>query len=129
MSLGQWLIERDSYNHIKDFSFFKQFKSWKFMRMWKKIIKRQNKSKAEQSLEEGLFILQKDFREHLFIHRELMLKMADKKFVDTCSSSEFKTIDEFAMVQEECRTKIAKEIEATSEQSRRNVQLLFDAVL
>lgn len=23
MSLGQWLIERDSYNHIKDFSFFK----------------------------------------------------------------------------------------------------------
>lgn len=39
MSLGQWLIERDSYNHIKDFSFFKQFKSWKFMRMWKKTIK------------------------------------------------------------------------------------------
>ena len=23
MSLGQWLIERDSYNHIKDFAFFK----------------------------------------------------------------------------------------------------------
>ena len=39
LSLGQWLIERDSYNHIKDFPFFKQFKSWKFMRMWKKNIK------------------------------------------------------------------------------------------
>ena len=38
-SLGQWLIERDSYNHIKDLSFFKQFKTWKFMRMWKKNIK------------------------------------------------------------------------------------------
>lgn len=45
-SLGQWLIERDSYNHIKDFSFFKQFKSWKFMRMWKKTIKQQHKMKA-----------------------------------------------------------------------------------
>ena len=39
MSLGQWLIERDSYNHIKDFSFFKQFKSWKYMRNWKRMIK------------------------------------------------------------------------------------------
>jgi len=28
-----------SYNHIKELSFFKQFKKWKFMRMWKKMIK------------------------------------------------------------------------------------------
>lgn len=40
ISLGQWLIERDSYNHIKEFDFFKKFKKWKFMRMWKKTIKR-----------------------------------------------------------------------------------------
>ena len=39
LSLGQWLIERDSYNYIKDMSFFKQFKRWKFMRLWKKKIK------------------------------------------------------------------------------------------
>lgn len=42
ISLGQWLIERDSYNHIKELSFFKKFKRWKFMRMWKKTIKMQN---------------------------------------------------------------------------------------
>ena len=69
MSLGQWLIERDSYNHIKDFSFFKQFKSWKFMRQWKMLVKQQLKSQAEQKLEENLFMLQPDFREHLFKHR------------------------------------------------------------
>ena len=40
ISLGQWLIERDSYNHIKELDFFKKFKKWKFMRMWKKTIKR-----------------------------------------------------------------------------------------
>ena len=39
LSLGQWLIERDSYNHIKTYRFFSQFKKWKFMRMWKKTIK------------------------------------------------------------------------------------------
>jgi len=43
LSLGQWLIERDSYNHIKELNFFKKFKKWKFMRMWKKTIKHQNR--------------------------------------------------------------------------------------
>jgi hypothetical protein len=46
LSLGQWLIERDSYNHIKELPFFKKFKRWKFMRMWKKTIKHQNRMKA-----------------------------------------------------------------------------------
>ena len=97
MSLGQWLIERDSYNHIRDFSFFKQFKSWKFMRLWKQAIKQNHKMKAVNQLEENLFILQEEFRKHLFTHRKLMIDMSGYKFVDTCSaSSEFKTIDEFA---------------------------------
>lgn len=50
-------MERDSYNHIKDFSFFKQFKSWKFMRMWKKTIKMQNRNKAVNDLDDNLFML------------------------------------------------------------------------
>ena len=95
MSLGQWLIERDSYNHIKDFSFFKQFTSWKFMRMWKMLIKQQLKSQAEQKLEENLFILQPDFREHLFKHRQLMLTMSNFRFVDPCTQ-EFMTKEKFA---------------------------------
>jgi hypothetical protein len=57
LSLGQWLIERDSYNHIKELNFFKKFKKWKFMRMWKKTIKHQNRMKAQNALEEKLFIL------------------------------------------------------------------------
>jgi hypothetical protein len=57
LSLGQWLIERDSYNHIKELDFFKKFKKWKFMRMWKKTIKHMQRMKAQNALEEKLFIL------------------------------------------------------------------------
>jgi len=64
LSLGQWLIERDSYNHIKELPFFKKFKRWKFMRMWKKTIKHQNRMKAQNSLEEKLFMLQYRSTEH-----------------------------------------------------------------
>ena len=129
MSLGHWLIERDSYNHIKDFSFFKQFKSWKFMRMWKLTIKEQHKMRAYNQLEENLFILQKDFCEHLFKHRKLMLEMSTFRFVDCCQSSEFKKIDEFSAAQEDKRTRVGKNIELKSDDSRKNIQLLFDAVL
>lgn len=75
ISLGQWLIERDSYNHIKELSFFKQFKKWKFMRMWKKMIKQKNRSTAQNSLDEKLFILKDYFGQHLFKHRRQMIDM------------------------------------------------------
>ena len=85
--------------------------------------------KAYNQLEEGLFILQKDFCQHLFEHRKLMLEMSVFRFVDCCQSSEFKKIDEFSAAQEDKRTRVAKSIEMKSEQSRKNIQLLFDAVL
>jgi len=100
LSLGQWLIERDSYNHIKELDFFKKFKKWKFMRMWKKTIKHQNRMKAQNSLEEKLFFLQDHFSDHLFTHRKYMLEMQKQKFVDTCETGDTKKIDEFAESQQ-----------------------------
>ena len=97
ISLGQWLIERDSYNHIKELSFFKQFKKWKFMRMWKKTIKQKNRTTATNSLEEKLFILKDYFGKHLFIHRKLMIEMQNNlKFVDVCQTGDVKTLASFA---------------------------------
>ena len=96
LSLGQWLIERDSYNHIKELDFFKKFKKWKFMRMWKKTIKHMQRMKAQNALEEKLFILQDHFSTHLFTHRKYMIEMEKKRFVDTCTNSETNTIEEFA---------------------------------
>lgn len=96
LSLGQWLIERDSYNHIKELPFFKKFKRWKFMRMWKKTIKHQNRMKAQNSLEEKLFMLQDHFSNHLMKHRQFMLEMEKLRFCDPCRNSDTKTIEEFA---------------------------------
>jgi len=75
ISLGQWLIERDSYNNIKELPFFKQFKKWKFMRQWKKMIKSKNRTTAKNNIDEKLFILKEYFGEHLFKHRKYMIEM------------------------------------------------------
>jgi hypothetical protein len=96
LSLGQWLIERDSYNHIKELDFFKKFKKWKFMRMWKKTIKHQNRMKAQNSLEEKLFMLQDHFSEHLFVHKRYMIDMEKQRFIDPCiGTGDTKNIKEF----------------------------------
>ena len=107
LSLGQWLIERDSYNHIKELDFFKKFKKWKFMRMWKKTIKHQNRMKAQNSLEERLFMLQEYFSDYLSKHRDMMIQMEGCRFIDPCQTGDTKTIDEFAEAQVEKTNHIA----------------------
>ena len=103
LSLGQWLLERDSYKHIRELDFFKQFKKWKFMRMWTKNIKLKKRSTASGLLEEKLFFLQDHFHESLLKHRKLMLDMSIKNtFIDTCSKNpESLTVEKFKMAQEE----------------------------
>jgi dynein heavy chain len=96
LSLGQWLLERDSYKHIRELDFFKQFKKWKFMRMWKKNIKLKKRSTASGLLEAQLFYLQDHFHESLLKHRKMMLDMSQKKFIDTCArNNESLTIEKF----------------------------------
>lgn len=114
ISLGQWLIERDSYNHIKTLSFFKQFKKWKYMRNWKKTIKAQNRQKAKNSLEEKLFSLQNYFSEHLMTHRKYMMEMSTYKFLDICRGDS-KNINDFELTQKTSREKIKMQIAKKSE--------------
>jgi hypothetical protein len=121
LSLGQWLIERDSYNHIKELPFFKKFKRWKFMRMWKKTIKHQNRMKAQNSLEEKLFMLQDHFSVHLMKHRAYMLDMSGIRFVDPCRNCDTKDIITFTEDQKEIRKNASHDIVRWSERSRDNV--------
>jgi len=130
LSLGQWLIERDSYNHIKDLDFFKKFKKWKFMRMWKKTIKHQNRMKSQNALEEKLFMLQDHFSTHLNTHRRLMLDMEKSRFIDKCdTSSEVKKIEEFAEAQERKIKQIHDDIAKSSDKARENIRECITKVL
>jgi dynein heavy chain len=129
LSLGQWLVERDSYNHIKELDFFKKFKKWKFMRMWKKTIKHQNRMKAQTSLEEKLFMLQPHFGEHLAAHRVSMIEMEKRRFVDLCPQGDTKTLGEFAAAQSERTEEIHDEIQKCSDKCRENIRGCISEVL
>lgn len=120
ISLGQWLIERDSYNHIKELNFFKQFKKWKFMRMWKKTIKLNNRMKAKNALEEKLFMLQPYFQDHLATHRSYMIDMQLLRFCDLCGG-DVKSIEEFEHAQSEKRKKVELDIKKFNKKAHENI--------
>jgi hypothetical protein len=99
------------------------------MRMWKKTIKHQNRMKAQNQLEEKLFMLQPTFSEYLSKHRELMIKMAESRFIDTCQNGDTKTIDEFADAQINRTNAIADEIQRFSDKCRENFRECTSKVL
>lgn len=128
LSLGQWLIERDSYNHIKKKNFFKQFKKWKFMRMWKKTIKHMNRMRAQNALEEKLFILQDNFSYHLLQHRSKMIDLEKRRFIDPILTGDTKELQEFTECQSKRVKELHDEIKKISDQSRENIEQCFARV-
>jgi len=129
ITLGDWLIERDSYNHIKELSFFKKFKKWKLMRKWRKNILSHKRAKVKRQLEEKLFMLDDIFRPHLLKHRAYCNEMSNLRFVDLGKSLECMTITGFAELQQKKKTNVSERIQAISETCRSNVKQAIEAML
>jgi len=91
------------------------------MRMWKKTIKHQNRMKAQNSLEEKLFILQDHFSVHLMKHRQQMLDMQALRFVDPCRNQDTKDIVTFSEDQKVKRKHVSEDVIRCAEESRDNV--------
>ena len=113
ITLAQWLLNRDSYNHIKELTFLKKFKKLKFMRIWKDTIKQEQTKKASKRLKEKLLILHETFRKHLMVHRDYYIKMEELRFFDLGSNLETQTIKEFHNFNRRCEQIQSKESKAT----------------
>ena len=129
LTLGDWLIERDSYNHIKELSFFKKFKRWKFLRMWRKNILSHKRAKARRMLEEKLFFLDDIFRPKLLNHRAYCNEMQKLRFLDLTKTVDCVTIEEFASIQQKQKTVVSEKIQSFSEKCRVNVKQAIDNML
>jgi dynein heavy chain len=129
ISLAQWLINRDSYNHIKELRFFKKFKKWKFMKLWKDTIKKESRKQATNKLKDKLFILHDTFKNHLLTHRDYCKKMEDLRFIDSGSNIETQKIKEFSKNQSKMRLDTNKRIGQFSGKCRENVESCINKVL
>ena len=97
--------------------------------MWKKTIKHQNRMKAQNQLEEKLFMLQNHFSEHLAKHREYMITMEKLRFIDPCVTGDTKSIEDFADAQMEKTSQINDDIQRFSDKCRTNIRDCISKVL
>lgn len=65
MLLHAWLEERNSFDRIKSLNFFRQFRKWKTLKMWHKIIMREKIETYSELLKERLFLLNDNLRNTL----------------------------------------------------------------
>jgi len=85
--------------------------------------------KAQNSLEEKLFVLQEHFSSHLMQHRLFMIEMEKERFIDTCYNGDTKTIEDFSVAQEMKMQSISDKIQRFSDKSRQNVTSCITEVL
>ncbi len=85
--------------------------------------------KAQNSLEEKLFMLQDHFNNHLMKHRRYMIEMEKLRFVDSCRNQDTKAIEDFTAAQDQRRKLIEEEIKKFSDKSRDNVRECISKVL
>ena len=82
ISLTDWLIERNFYQQISDKRFFKQFRRWKIIRMWRRNILQKKREEVKNNLSEKLFMLDDIFGPILIFHREICKEMEKLRIID-----------------------------------------------
>ena len=132
--LAIWLKERETYDRIKSLKFFKKFRKWKTLKMWKRNIIRTKRTQYKKALEEGLFVLNGKFRQTLIEHRGNCMEMEKLRIVDLSPqqyglSLEIPKIEEFQEQQAKKREAVKAKIREFSNKCRENVKKCFQDCL
>ena len=80
--LTDWLIERNFYEQISRKKFFKKFRRWKIIRMWRRNVLHKKREECSNSLKEKLFSLHSVFGPILSEHKKYCSEIEKYRFID-----------------------------------------------
>ena len=80
--LGDWIRERDQYNTIIKYKFFRQFKKWKTLKKWSKQYYKGRMEIIKKKLVQNLFIAHPIYQKILLKHRYICIEMQSLKFME-----------------------------------------------
>ena len=124
ITLKDWLRERDQYNHIKQLTFFTQFRAWKTLKKWVKILKRNHRSQIISQLNEKLFIANPIFQQLLMNHKSMCLEIERLRFIELMrlETGEILGLDDFKLSQEKKRSYVVESLQKYSNNLHQNVR-------
>jgi len=82
ISLNTWLTERNFYRKISSKDFFRNFRTWKIIRMWRRNILHKRREEITQVLTDKLFMLDDTFGPILARHRVSCKEMETLRVID-----------------------------------------------
>ena len=80
--LEDWLKERRYYRQIRAKDFFKNFRTWSIMRMWRRNILQKHREQIKAILQTKLFGIDDVFGPILFRHRKSCKEMEKNRIID-----------------------------------------------
>lgn len=110
LPLNEWLEERSSFDRIKSLNFFKQFRKWKTLKMWNKIIMKEKVFLISEQLKEKLFFLNENLRSVMLNVKQQVSNLEEVKILASSESSydseSTYNLEKFAKIQRRNRQKI-----------------------
>ena len=124
VTLTDWLVERDQFQSLSQFKFFKRFRKWKCLNMWRRNVISCKRRECKKILEEKLFHADKYLGPVLREHKIRCNEMEKLKFYDLSSGRmgiDIQHIEEFANSQRVRREEVLKKrIQDISARTREN---------
>ena len=110
IKLSEWIIERQAYNFVSDISFFKNFKIWRILKLWRQNIFRKKKINYDSELRSKLLFNNKDYNRRILEHKTLCNKILHFKILDLRQGLESITFDNFKEIQEKSRRSLRDQL-------------------
>jgi len=114
--IEDWLAERAQFNQISQKKFFKKFRIWKIIRMWRRHIVAARREDAQANLRQKLFAADPIFGRILLDHRYACKDLEKYRVLDVSHGNrESYDIAGFRKRQQEVRTNVSAVIHKTSD--------------
>jgi len=111
IKLSEWIIERQGYNKISQIAFFRNFKIWRILKIWRKNIFKQKKIAYQNELANTLLFNNDQYIDKISRHKSYCNRLIHSSLIDLRVGMESNTFDMFIQKQILCRKKLRKDIE------------------
>jgi hypothetical protein len=128
--LDEWLHERDQYRRIRSKDFFKNFRTWSILKMWRRNVMQKHREQIKAILQNKLFAIDDVFGPILKKHRKECRELEQNRIVDLKQGTmEIFSYEEFEEKQRERRKLVTKNVQEKSDSCRRNFKEGINKVL
>ena len=110
IKLSEWIIEREGYNKISEIPFFKNFKIWRIIKIWRNNIFKQKKIAYQNELANKLLFNNRNYNSLIIEHKTYCNSIVTRKILDMKQSMESTSFMMFKEKQQKARDMLKKEL-------------------